>query len=72
MAVRSYSLSFPPMSKLLPVLYVLTYAQKRALLERHGYTLHDDDAEKDLDFTLAGDVAVGQITLAELEAAVGS
>ncbi|RXR05247.1 hypothetical protein [Pseudoxanthomonas composti] len=56
----------------LPILYVLTYAQKRAVLERHGYTLHEDDAEEDLDFTLTGDVAAGQIALAELEAAVGS
>jgi hypothetical protein len=60
------------MSSPLPILYVLTYAQKRALLERHGYTLHDEDTEEDLDFTLTGDVASGQIGLAELEAAIGS
>lgn len=53
------------------VLFLLNYAQKRALLERHGYTVHDEDAESDLDFTLAEDVASGAITLVELDAAVG-
>ncbi|WDS34950.1 hypothetical protein [Pseudoxanthomonas sp.] len=55
------------MQKFPSVLYLLNAAQKRALLERHGYTLHDDDAESDLDFTLAEDVASGAIALQELE-----
>jgi hypothetical protein len=58
------------MTKYPSVLFLLNAAQKRALLERHGYTLHDDDAESDLDFTLAEDVATGAIPLHELERAL--
>jgi hypothetical protein len=55
------------MSNFPSVLFLLNVAQKRMLLERHGYTIHDDDAESDLDFTLAEDVANGAIPLQELE-----
>ncbi|MET1024033.1 MAG: hypothetical protein ABWX87_06955 [Pseudoxanthomonas sp.] len=58
------------MSKFPSVLFLLNATQKRALLQRHGYTLHDDDAESDLDFTLAEDVASGAIPLAALERAL--
>ncbi len=59
------------MSNFPSVLYLLTVAQKRAILERHGYTLHPEDRESDLDFTLAGDVDSGAIGLEELEQAIG-
>ncbi len=58
------------MSNFPSVLFLLNVAQKRMLLERHGYTIHDDDAESDLDFTLAEDVANGVIPLQELERAL--
>lgn len=58
------------MSNFPSVLFLLNVAQKRALLERHGYTIHAGDAESALDFTLAEDVANGAIALQELERAL--
>lgn len=59
------------MARELPVLFLLSYAQKRAILEAHGYTVIAQDLESDLDFTIAGDVASGEIRHADLEAAIG-
>lgn len=55
------------MPKIPSVLFLLNAMQKQDLLRRHGYTIHEDDAESDLDFTLAEDIAAGAIPLAEVE-----
>lgn len=50
------------------VLNLLTRAQKAIFLEAHGYTMHPEDAEEEIDFTIAEDIASGTMSLQDLKA----
>jgi hypothetical protein len=53
-------------SKELPILFIMTFEEKKALLEKHGYTVDGDDTEEDLDHTIKEDLASGIIKMSEL------